>query len=170
MLLGHTSPLLPLLREIARRRVDVAKASLEGSADLVRDLTPDEIRDRWSHLVADRTRKGISRLIPSREGFVDHTVHHQDIRRALDRPRTIPEDRLIAALDGVASISSPVFAPKKTVKGLRLEATDVPWIHGDGPVVRGPGEAVLMAAAGRTDALDDLEGDGVAALRERLAA
>ena len=32
----------------------------------------------------------------------------------------------------------------------------------------GPGEALLMAAAGRRSALDDLTGDGLSTLRERV--
>jgi hypothetical protein len=34
----------------------------------------------------------------------------------------------------------------------------------------GPGEAIVLAAAGRKAALADLEGDGVAVLRERTGA
>ena len=49
-------------------------------------------------------------------------------------------------------------------------ADDVPWSHGDGPEVRGPGEALLLSAAGRDVALDELEGPGLTALRERIAA
>jgi hypothetical protein len=35
--------------------------------------------------------------------------------------------------------------------------------------VEGPGEAVIMAAAGRAVALTELEGDGVEVLRARLS-
>ena len=45
-------------------------------------------------------------------------------------------------------------------RGLRLVATDIDWSHGGGPEVRGPGEALLMAMAGRGDALKDLSGPG----------
>jgi hypothetical protein len=34
--------------------------------------------------------------------------------------------------------------------------------------VSGTGEALLMAIAGRPDALDELDGEGLATLRERL--
>ena len=50
-----------------------------------------------------------------------------------------------------------------------LLPTDVDWTHGDGPEVSGPGEALIMAAAGRRVALDELTGDGVATLAERIA-
>jgi len=53
--------------------------------------------------------------------------------------------------------------------GLRLEATDIDWSHGAAgdPVVRGPGEAILMAVLGRGQATADLEGEGVPVLAGR---
>jgi uncharacterized protein (TIGR03083 family) len=98
--------------------------------------------------------------------LTDGTIHHQDIRRALGRPRVIPEERLVPVL--AFSLGAPTLPSKRNVKGLRLIATDVDWAAGDGPEVTGSGEALLMAAAGRTEALDDLCGDGLATLRTRL--
>jgi uncharacterized protein (TIGR03083 family) len=98
--------------------------------------------------------------------LTDGTIHHQDIRRALGRPRVIPEERLVPVL--TFSLGAPTLPSKRNVKGLRLIATDVDWTAGDGPEVTGSGEALLMAAAGRTEALDDLCGDGLATLRTRL--
>jgi uncharacterized protein (TIGR03083 family) len=170
MLLGHTTPMLKMIGLIARYRFNVTRASLEQSRDYARSLTPDEIRTQWDGVVANRTERGIAKLISAKEGYVDHTVHHQDIRRALDRPRTIPSDRLVAALDGTVSVSTPMFSPKKNVAGVHLEAPDIGWSHGSGPDVRGAGEAILMVAAGRRAALSDLEGDGVDVLRARLGA
>ena len=51
-----------------------------------------------------------------------------------------------------------------------MTATDVEWAHGDGPEVRGPGEAIALASLGRQAALPDLEGDGVAHLSELIGA
>jgi hypothetical protein len=59
---------------------------------------------------------------------------------------------------------------KKRAEGLRLIATDVDWSSGQGPEVRGTGEAVLLAITGRPVALDELTGDGVDTLRARIAA
>jgi hypothetical protein len=42
------------------------------------------------------------------------------------------------------------------------------WSHGRGPEVHGSGEALLMAMAGRADALRDLDGPGKAKLARRL--
>lgn len=44
------------------------------------------------------------------------------------------------------------------------------WSHGEGPEVRGPGEAILLALTGRAVVLDELEGEGVVVLKERMAA
>jgi hypothetical protein len=52
--------------------------------------------------------------------------------------------------------------------GLRLEATDGPFTIGDGPLVRGTTEALVMVLAGRSAYLDDLSGDGVATIRGRV--
>jgi len=52
----------------------------------------------------------------------------------------------------------------------RVIRWDIGWTAGDGPAVQGPGEAIVLAAAGRKAALADLEGDGVATLRQRISA
>ena len=98
--------------------------------------------------------------------LTDGTIHHQDIRRALGLPRTIPAHRLVAVLS--FSLGAPTLPSKGNAKGLRLIATDIDWTAGDGPEVTGPGEALLMAAAGRASALDALSGDGLSTLQERM--
>jgi len=99
--------------------------------------------------------------------LTDGTIHHQDIRRALRLPRTIPEHRLVPVLS--FSLGSPTLPTKGNANRLRLVATDVDWTAGDGPEVTGPGEALLMAAAGRASALNDLSGDGLPILRDRVS-
>jgi uncharacterized protein (TIGR03083 family) len=98
--------------------------------------------------------------------LTDGTIHHQDIRRALGLPRSIPAHRLVPVLD--FALGAPTLPAKRNAKGLRLTATDVDWTSGDGPEVSGPGEAVLMAIAGRPQALGELSGPGVPTLRERV--
>jgi len=99
-------------------------------------------------------------------GLTDGVIHHQDIRRALGRPREIPRERLDAALP--FSLKAPTLRGRKIAKGLTLAATDLDWHHGEGPEVRGTGEALLMACAGRGIAVDELSGEGVEVLRSRL--
>lgn len=98
--------------------------------------------------------------------LVDGTIHHQDIRRALGRPRSIPHDRLRRVLQLVPG--NPRIGAGRRIRGLRLRATDVDWVHGDGPEVSGPGEALLMTMSGRRAALADLTGPGHATLAARL--
>jgi hypothetical protein len=55
-----------------------------------------------------------------------------------------------------------------TLDGLRFEADDVDWTHGNGPIVSGAAEALLLAITGRRAALGLLSGDGVSTLSARL--
>ena len=167
---GHTTSTVQIVAGLVRYRFDLTKGSFELSKAFAASRTPAELRAFWDdRLVRGRNRHGIARTIKDHEGFLDHFIHHQDIRRPLGRPRAIAEDRLVAALDAVTKVKTPLFATKPIVAGLRLEATDVDWSHGEGTVVRGPAEAIVLAAAGRKVALAELDGDGVATLSERLA-
>ena len=98
----------------------------------------------------------------------DTIVHHQDCRRPLNMPRQVPPERLLVVLDAMKAVQ-PILGNRKRIAGLKLVATDVDWTHGDGPEVRGGGEALLMAMNGRTVALDDLSGEGVSTFRSRFA-
>jgi uncharacterized protein (TIGR03083 family) len=102
--------------------------------------------------------------------LADELIHQQDIRRALGIRRDIPEDRLRVVLDETAKTGAAYLPAKKRIKGLHLKATDLDWEAGDatGAEVTGPGEALLMAMAGRPAALDDLTGPGVDTLRGRM--
>lgn len=128
------------------------------------NLGPDGVID----LLARNLRPhGLTSGFKGGIALTDGTIHHQDIRRALDLPRTIPADRLVPVLD---------FAPgaftlpaKNHVKGVKLVATDVDWTHGDGPEVSGPGEALLLAMAGRPIALQELTGPGLKTFAQRIA-
>jgi uncharacterized protein (TIGR03083 family) len=166
--LGHTTPMPEVLARVGRYSFNVNKASYTESKTLFAGQGADEIRRFWDEvMVARQPRKGISRLIRTKSGFLDHLIHNQDIRRPTGKPRTIPEARLRRALQLVGAEATPLFSPKRNVAGLKLSATDIDWTAGDGPVVQGPGEAIVLAAAGRKAALADLEGDGVAVLRQR---
>ena len=95
-------------------------------------------------------------------------VHSQDIALPLGLPLTPSPD----ALDAVAGFfARKDFAvnSRTLAQGLRLEATDGGFHSGDGPGVRGTTLSLVLAMAGRTVTLDQLSGDGVALLRERIA-
>lgn len=106
--------------------------------------------------------------------LVDTVVHHQDIRRPLDLPRTVPAERLVRCLEHVHAqdlTGGPGgrFVGGRRVEGLRVSATDVGWAAGAGPVVEGPGEALLLAMTGRPAALPELAGPGLPTLVARVA-
>lgn len=170
MCFGHTAPAITIIKGVVRYRGNMSKGSFEMSKAFAADRSPDELRTFWRTELAEKhTERGISRTIRKTEGFLDHFIHNQDIRRPLDRPREIPEERVLAALALIPKVQTPLFGTRKVVAGLRWAATDVDWAQGDGPTVEGPAEALVLAAAGRTVALDDLTGEGVDQLRSRIA-
>lgn len=100
--------------------------------------------------------------------LTDLQVHGQDIRRPLGLPHGLRPDRLRVSLDFLVGGRAPGFVPKGWPAGLRFEATDLDWAWGCGPGVRGTAETVMLALTGRTVVLAELDGDGVAVLRDRL--
>jgi uncharacterized protein (TIGR03083 family) len=110
--------------------------------------------------------RGFTAFFGGRIALTDGMIHHQDIRRPLGRPREIPAERLRVVLE-FAAFAPPIKA-KPRIKGLGLHAPDVGWRKGDGPLVEGPGEALLMAIAGRACALPELSGPGLPTLTSRL--
>ena len=101
---------------------------------------------------------GLTARFGGRIALTDGLIHHQDIRRALGILREVPAERVLAALR-FAPGAPPIGAAKR-VRGLSFVATDLDWITGKGPAVEGPGEALLMAMAGRPAALPELSGPG----------
>jgi len=169
MCVGYTTPLPKMVALIARRAFNVDRASKEESIAFGDAHSPAEILSVLERIHRDNIRKGITRVIPSKEGLVDHFTHQQDIRRPLGLPRAMPEDRLLAALEAAPSIGG-FHKAKGRARGLRFIASDIDWSSGDGPEVKGNGEAILLALGGRPSVLNELGGEGLATLRERVAA
>jgi len=149
----------------------VAKRLIKGrfvnsnqlGVDAFSGLTPDQLMDFLKdHLVPRGLTSGFGGMI----ALVDGTVHHQDLRRPLGLPRSIPTERLVAVLQRVPS--NPRLGAGRRIRGLRLRATDVDWTHGDGAEVTGTGEALLMAMTGRPSVINELDGPGQPALANRL--
>ncbi|BBY03294.1 maleylpyruvate isomerase family mycothiol-dependent enzyme [Mycobacterium seoulense] len=152
---------LGLLKRFAKGRV--VRANQVG-VDEFAHLNAQQLLD---FLRAHLQPRGLTAGFGGMIALVDGTIHHQDIRRALGRPRTVPADRLERVLGLVPG--NPRIGAGRRIRGLRLRATDVDWAHGTGPEVTGPGEALLMAMAGRPTALADLAGPGLDTLAARLA-
>jgi uncharacterized protein (TIGR03083 family) len=94
-------------------------------------------------------------------------IHGEDIRRPLAISREYPTAAVVRVADFYKG-SNLIVGAKKRIAGLRLRATDADWATGTGPEVSGPVLALVLAMTGRTAALDDLTGDGVAELGARL--
>jgi uncharacterized protein (TIGR03083 family) len=94
-------------------------------------------------------------------------VHAEDIRRPLGIKHEYPADALKKVADFYRR-GNLVMGGKRRVAGLKLAATDTDWSAGDGAEVSGPMISIVLAIAGRTAALDDLSGDGVATLKARM--
>ena len=117
-----------------------------GPAELLRRFEADDAPDlKW---LFDRTNPGAH--------LAEYVIHHQDIRRPLGLAREIPPERLVAALNGVTKLPDVRLSAWRRLRRRRWEATDVDWQRGRGSIVRAPGEAILMALAGRTAAIDEL--------------
>jgi len=93
-------------------------------------------------------------------------VHAEDIRRPLGIQHAYPTDAVVRVADFFRG-SNLIIGTKRRIADMTLEATDVDWRRGDGPVVEGPVLDLLLAMTGRKTALDALTGDGVETLRSR---
>ena len=130
-----------------------------------RSRTPAELVDLLRrHLTPTGLTAGLGGAIALTDGL----VHHQDIRRPLRLPRTIPAERLLPALR--TALFAPTLLGVLRVRDVRLVATDADWAFGRGPEVRGPAEALLMAVAGRQEVTAELSGPGRERVVRRLGA
>ncbi len=151
-----------VIRDLAKSGFNMnkmlARTGMEKGSEPTEDLVKELREQATSHYTPPMTKP--------MDMLCDAVVHTQDIRRPLNQPKEIPEERLRAVLDEMKNVG--FMGNKKRIAGLKLVATDMQWTHGDGPEVRGAGEAVLLAMCGRQAVLDELTGDGVDTLRSRV--
>ncbi|CAJ1496795.1 maleylpyruvate isomerase family mycothiol-dependent enzyme [[Mycobacterium] kokjensenii] len=153
---------LGVLRRFADARLRFSAANTVGLADYA-GYDPPQLLDLLDRSIRPR---GLTTAFGGRIALLDGMIHQQDVRRPLGIPREIPADRLLAALK-FALFAPPIHARSRT-RGLRLIATDLDWTAGRGLEVRGRGEALLMAIAGRRGVTDELSGPGVELLHNRI--
>jgi uncharacterized protein (TIGR03083 family) len=151
-----------LVGRFLKGRLNIDRVNAIGVADYA-DRSPQEIT---ALIRAHAEPRGLTGGFGGRIALTDGMIHQQDIRRSIGLPRTIDPERLRTALD--FGRFAPTIRGAWRARGVRLVATDMDWAYGKGPEVRGSGEALLMAMAGRRAALDDLDGSGKAKLAQHI--
>ncbi|QUQ68596.1 maleylpyruvate isomerase family mycothiol-dependent enzyme [Kutzneria sp. CA-103260] len=151
-----------LFDRLVRGAFGVHRSNAIGVEDLGR-LSPDEL---LAMLRRHLTPQGLTSWFGGLVGLEDCLIHHQDIRRALGRPRQVPADRLRPCLR--TAVLNPIVGGPWRIRGLRVTATDLGWSFGFGPEVAGPAEPLLMAITGRRGVVGELSGPGVATLTARI--
>jgi uncharacterized protein (TIGR03083 family) len=94
-------------------------------------------------------------------------VHGQDIARPLNLDLS-PDTEALAEVARYFAAKDFAVNSKTLVKGLALRAVDADFESGDGPEVTGRLLDLIMAMAGRPEALQQLSGGGVETLRQRM--
>jgi uncharacterized protein (TIGR03083 family) len=151
-----------LVARFLKGRLNTDRINAIGVADYA-DRAPEQIT---AMIRAHAEPHGLTGGFGGKIALTDGMIHQQDIRRSIGIRRTIDPERLRTALDFARF--APTIRGAWRARGVRLVASEVDWSHGSGPEVRGSGEALLMAMAGRRAALDDLDGTGKAKLAQRL--
>jgi uncharacterized protein (TIGR03083 family) len=151
-----------LVGRLLKGRLNTNRINAIGVADYA-DRSPEQI---VALIRANTEPHGLTGGFGGKIALTDGMIHQQDIRRSIGLPRTFDPERLRTALDFARF--APTLRGAWKVRGVRLVATDIDWAYGKGSEVRGSGEALLMAMAGRRAALDDLDGPGKAKLAQRF--
>jgi uncharacterized protein (TIGR03083 family) len=136
--------------ELARRRVELPAAEIAATLRLNADheLSPP--------------------ITGPRSGLADVLVHGGDIRIPLGLPFAPDHQRVGLALDFLTGPLPLGFVPRRRLRGISLYAMDIDRTWGTGAEVRGRVADLMMAACGRVQTLDTLDGPGSALLRHRL--
>lgn len=144
---------------MVRARFDFDRQNADG-VRRERGMTPLQTLDRLRATVTLTATPPA----PLDTRLVEAVVHGEDIRRPLGLAGSYPQPAVVRALRLQARTSASFGGARERVAGLRLRATDADVSIGDGPDVRGPALALLLAICGRPVGTDELDGPGVAQL------
>ncbi len=147
------------------------KGNVDAAFDVMaRKLTERPMSDLVAAIRAKASKKAALPIFPAELTIVDAVVHAEDIRRGLGLPGESAPDLVRASLEFLTTSkkAKPMLETKGLLDGLRFEATDSDWSHGDGPLVSGSSVDLLLAIT-RRPVDDQLTGDGVSILRGRHA-
>ncbi len=158
-------PLPKFFFNIARNKFDFDAASVAAAEKAVQERTVD---DMVKSLKAKATQSSKLPSFPEGLTVADVAVHTQDVRRGLGLEGQLDDGVLAGALTFLTTDpkAQKIFEIPN-LDGLSFEATDTGFTSGSGQQISGAGDAIITALMGRPT-LDELEGEGVAELRNRL--
>lgn len=99
--------------------------------------------------------------------LAESVIHGEDMARPTGKSVDVSPAALLAVAEFCRG-STPLLHGKQRSAGLRLRATDVDWMTGEGPEVSGPAGSLILAMTGRKAAVADLSGDGLEILNSRV--
>jgi uncharacterized protein (TIGR03083 family) len=162
------------VRDIAAHVISAPQATMGDLAGEVRDRLlrrhPGPGRPRpgdrtAAAILADYDRLATARHRPvgttPEDMLVDAIVHTQDVALPLGLQHEPPVDAVVVGLQRACRVRF-VFGTQRSLRGLRLLATDADWSYGDGATVEGPALQLLLVVTGRARAATGLDGPGVA--------
>jgi uncharacterized protein (TIGR03083 family) len=134
--------------------------SVSKAAKRLGDLPVPELADRLRTAADERLRAGGS---SKAFGMGDVLVHSADAFRPVGLPVDASPEVAASVLDAYWGKARMVVhaAPHR---GRRLLATDLDWVRGNGPDVRGRAIDLVLLVANRRQVLSCLEGPGLAGL------
>ena len=142
-----------LVRSCGRYNVVVAEDARRAARRPVGELLAEFERHEGSR----RHPLGTSVVDP----LLDVLVHSQDIAVPLGRDHPMPIEPAVVAARRARRLGL-LFPGLRVRRGVRVRATDADFGVGQGPLVEGPMQAVLLLLTGRTQAaLPALRGPGV---------
>ena len=107
--------------------------------------TTQQILADFETLATSRKHVPVTTVV---EPLIDALVHHQDIVQPLGLRHDMDPVAAVVAADRLRKVAL-LFGTRRLVKGVRMVATDVDWERGQGPVIKGPMQELLMLCAGR---------------------
>ena len=155
---------LGIVLAMVRARFDFDRQNEAGIAR-EKGATPAETLDRLRAVVGRRTTPPA----PLDSRLVEEVVHGEDVRRPLGIRRDYPSEAVTRALAHQLKTSVALGGGRQRAAGVRLRASDVDVVVGDGPEVSGPVVSLLMVVSGRAQALEDLTGPGLPRLEASIA-
>jgi uncharacterized protein (TIGR03083 family) len=169
--LGHLVMSLDLtflrfLREVARDRGRPGVTSDRLARAYGTRPVPDLVKHLEGRSDAALSPPGVGPCGP----FADSCIHLRDVAIPLGIATSPPVQDWTRVLDFLTTPRARAagFLPRGRLEGLRLQASDAAWSSGSGAPVTGTSEALAMSLTGRPALLDQLTGDGVLLLRQRV--